>query len=376
MKILTISNCPLIDTQGSGYVINNYCQRLRARGHAVDLLGPDAYEPCRFLKGKAKSYRQAVGMLWIALRNIRQKKYDVIEFYGGQSWLAASVVSKREKRDYIVVSHSNGLETHYAEVSKAYWGKDIVEGSKRKWYQVDQTKLFERAFTTVDGIITVSEFDVRYALQHNYQDCAHIMAINNSLSEDFLALKVNFGRPSVIGYCGSWLARKGIETLQKDIPLLLRAHPDWSLNLVGVGRDFNKQTSFPNDVHDRIEVTPFVESKNELKKIYEKISILVMPSVYESFGLVTTEAMACGCALVATRTGFPASLVHRKEAWLMENPKSPLLFEGVHELIKDEGLRLQIARNGYERVQSLHWDRATDIIENTYQTWLKEKHLA
>lgn len=375
MKILSISNCPLIDSQGSGYVIVNFCQRLREQGHEIDLFGPESYEPCRFLQGKGKNYRQAVGMLIISLRQIRKKQYDVVEFYGGQSWLAAIFLSKRRKRKYILVSHSNGLETHYAEVAAAHWGADTAEGEKRKWYQMNQTALFERAFTCVDGIVTVSQIDAMYALQHKYQDDVHTVFIDNSLPESFLGLEVSFERPCTIGYCGSWIERKGIHTIKSDMTEVLRKHQQWSFKLIGVGKNFKKEDHFPEDVQKQIMVVPFVTDKNDLLEIYKSLSILVMPSVYESFGLVAAEAMACGCALVATKVGFPAALEHKKEAWIMESSTSPLLFEGVNELIQSDDLRLEIARNGYKRVQNLCWERATDTIENTYRTWLEEKQL-
>lgn len=42
MKILVISNCPLEESQGSGYVIINFCRGLSERRHEVDLFGPQS----------------------------------------------------------------------------------------------------------------------------------------------------------------------------------------------------------------------------------------------------------------------------------------------------------------------------------------------
>lgn len=41
MRILTLSDCPLLRHQGSGYVILGFYDELVARGHEVDLVGPD-----------------------------------------------------------------------------------------------------------------------------------------------------------------------------------------------------------------------------------------------------------------------------------------------------------------------------------------------
>ena len=87
MKILTISDVPLEESQGSGYIILNYVRRLRQRGHQVTLVGPETYEPFRKLR-PLKRLRLACGVAWTALRHLCAARYDVVEFYGAISWLA------------------------------------------------------------------------------------------------------------------------------------------------------------------------------------------------------------------------------------------------------------------------------------------------
>lgn len=165
MKVLTISNCPLVELQGSGYVIVNFSRSLRTRGHEVDLFGPESYEPLQFLKGRATSYRQALGMLFFTLRKIAKKQYDVVEFYGGESWLIASVLKRIQNRNFLLVSHSNGLETRYYEALVKYSKTGYINHPFSKWYQFNQSQLFVNAFTQVDAIVTVSQDEQKYAIK-------------------------------------------------------------------------------------------------------------------------------------------------------------------------------------------------------------------
>jgi glycosyltransferase involved in cell wall biosynthesis len=371
MKILSLSNCPLVESQGSGYIILNFCRGLQQRGHEVDLFGPEYYEPFQSLK-KAKRYRQAAGMLLFAAYQLTKKKYDVIEFYGGESWLTASIIAKIPKRSSLLVSHSNGLETYYNELLMKYLNSPYSNGAHRKWYQLNQKKLLEKAFTQVDGIVTLSEYECNYGLKHQYKNNSHIVAIEPSLLNDYLGLAIDFQRKPIIGYCGSWLQRKGSKLIEADISRLLTDFPECSFKLVGVGDSFRKSTHFPSALCSRIEVIPFVKSKKELQNIYQMLSILIVPSIYESFGLVTSEAMACGCAVVVSKTGFGASLKHREEAVIIQEPVSPFLYEGVKELLLNEPLRLQIAKTGYQRVQNLCWEAAVEQLESIYLEWLNE----
>lgn len=371
MRILTLSNSPLVAAQGSGYVVLNYARGLKAKNHEVDLFGPESLEILSFLK-KAKSHRISLGMLVRAVRQLLFKNYDILEFYGSESWLTAFVLYHLPRRRFLMVAHSNGLETQSRAATQKFLSLTDLDDGPPKWYQTFLKPPVSRAFTKVDGIVTVSDFDRRYALTNGYQVPQRVVAIENPLTNEYLGLTVDFRRPMVVGFCGSWLARKGIDIVQADIGQILRVFQNCRLRLIGVGREFRKESWFPPDVCDRVEVIPFVESKTELRGIYESLAILVMPSIYESFGLVAAEAMACGCAVAATRTGFSASLSDRKEAMLMEEPKSPFLYQCVRALLLDEEGRIRIAREGYARVQRLRWPEAIDALEATYTSWLEE----
>ena len=368
MKILTISNCPLVESQGSGYIIVNFTRGLQQRGHEIDLFGPDDYEPLQFLRGSANSYRQALGMLFFCLLQINKKQYDIIEFYGAESWLTVSVLHKLKNRSYLMISHSNGLETHYYEVASKY--SKVLDTKSKRWYQVNQSALFTQAFTRVDGIVTVSQNERDYALKKKYQNPLNIITIENSLLNDYLKIiNINLHRDPIIAYCGSWLTNKGVQLIKNDISKILIEFPDSTLKLIGVGSNFKKEEHFSTEICNKIEVIPYVD-RDKLKIIYQTASILIMTSIYESFNLVSAEAMACGCALVANKTGFAASLKHREEAMLIDQPLSPYLYEAVKELLLNESLRMKIAQMGYERVQNLRWDLAIDKLEMTYSEWL------
>jgi glycosyltransferase involved in cell wall biosynthesis len=373
MKILTISNCPLRESEGSGYVVVNFCRGLQQRGHEVDAFGPESYEPLQFMGGRAKSYRQAIGMVFFCLHQVKNKRYDVIEFYGGESWLISYMLKIKKGRSFLIVSHSNGLETHVRKAMAEWASADLKSPENtNKWYQINQDFLFVNAFKKADKIVTVSEFDKKYALCNEYKESSSIVAINNSLPDSYLNLEVDFYRSQKkIGYCGSWIERKGIATIRSDISQILKVFPECKFQLIGVGNEFRKEKYFSQELCAQIEFIPFVKDKNTLKQIYQSFSIFIMPSIYESFGLVAAEAMACGCALVAHQTGFADSLKHKEEAILIGKPLSPYLYEGVRELLLDEDLRLKIAKAGYVRVQRLRWDLALDKLEKTYTEWLK-----
>lgn len=378
MRILALSNCPLDPSLGSGYVILRYAQGLRERGHSVDLLGPDDYEPLRrWSRGRGTGYRQALGMAAAGLRRVllgSRGRYDVLELWGGEAWLAIGLLARlpqRRSRRRLLVCHSNGLETHCAELLRTARraGRPALP---RRWYHLDLSPLVARSFRAADALVTVAEFDRRYALREGYAPSDRILAVDNPLPDDYLGLPVDFQRAPVIGYCGSWIPRKGVELIESALPALLRDHPEWRLTLVGVGAGFRAEEHFPADVLPRITVIPFAERGTELRDLYQSFAVLVQPSIYESFGLAAAEAMACGAALVATPVGFAAGLRDREEAMLLPETSPNALHKTLEMLLGDEALRRSVARGGYQRVQTLRWDDAVATVEAAYLHWLDE----
>lgn len=371
MKILTFSNCPLEESQGSGYVILNYARGLRARGHEVTLLGPESFEPFRGLRF-AKSHRQAFGMFGVGLYRILRERYDVIEFYGGSSCIAARFFSCWPRRQFLLVSHSNGLETHYNERNREYAEKGSFDGVPLRFHQRILRLPMEWAFRHADALVTVSDNDAAYARRAQYQDEAHILSLENPLPDSFLGQSVDFNRNPRVGFCGAWLPNKGIKAMRTAMPRVLAKFPTATFTLIGVGSGFRVEDLFPSEFQSRIEIIPFTRDKLELQRIYRSLSIMILPSIYESFGMAATEAMASGCALVGTNTGFTASLRHLEEAFLMDNPDAASLELGVSALLADDGLRRRLATRGYERVQKLRWDTAIERLEKAYKGWLSE----
>lgn len=365
MRILTISNCAALEHLGSGYIIKNFSKGLRTLNHAVDLLQPDDYEICKWMRPRANSYRQAFGMWWKGLRKFRTDEYDVIEFYGGEAWLATRWLSKSRNRRPLIVQHTNGPEPRYERMLNDFFGS-----KRRKWYQLDQGNLMREAFTRADLVVTVSEFDRDWVIAEGCQPPERVVAIENPIADVFLEPRDTLSKEKLIGYCGTWLPKKGIHVFSKDISRILTEFPEYRLLLIGVGPAFDRARYFPDAPTGRIEVIPHIQDKEELRRHYDRMEIFAFPSVIESFGLALAEAMARSCAVVTTKVGLGASLKDREEAMLLERAESPRLYEAVKELITNPELRMNLARNAARRVAHLRWSVAVKKLSDTYEEWV------
>lgn len=367
MNILVVSNCPLAYNQGSGYVILNVIKGLRNAGHAVKSYEPKDYEPFKKFP-KASTYKIALGMLLLFFLRIKPGDFNIIAFYGAESWLTLFFYKKLFRSKVLMICNSNGLETNYLDTMMNSFGTISYNQQSSKWNVTDPRKFYHKAFFWCDGIITNNESDRLYAIARGYQLPSQIVTVALGLDAEFLNQSVNFTNTKTIGFCGSWIQRKGVKYLIDSLNKLLIHHADYKAVLIGVG-SIDKHEYFIDNVCDRITIYDQIYDKMELLKVYHMVSIFVMPSQYESFGLVLAEAMACGCAAIATDTGYASSL-SELDIIKIETINSTSLTKAIERLILDENLRQSIARSGFKRSQQLQWGISIKKIEETYNFWL------
>jgi D-inositol-3-phosphate glycosyltransferase len=124
-------------------------------------------------------------------------------------------------------------------------------------------------------------------------------------------------------YVGRFAPEKGVERLIRAMGRLARI-ARLRLIVVGGDGDGHPATRAAVDlsralgVADRIAFAGRVE-QDELPSLYGAADLLVLPSSYESFGMVALEAMACGTPVVATRVGAMEEIVRSGEnGWLVD----------------------------------------------------------
>jgi glycogen synthase len=113
---------------------------------------------------------------------------------------------------------------------------------------------------------------------------------------------------------------------------------------------------------------PEMLPRAEVIALYTHAAIFVCPSVYEPFGIINLEAMACETPVVASAIGGIPEVVEHGETGLLVTPeaigptevepRNPEQFArdlaaGVNALLDDPDLRLEMARKARQRVQRL-----------------------
>jgi D-inositol-3-phosphate glycosyltransferase len=109
------------------------------------------------------------------------------------------------------------------------------------------------------------------------------------------------------------------------------------------------------------------QSQETLPYYYSASEVCVMPSLYESFGMVALEAMACGTPVIASRVGGLTYTVRDGETGFLVPEKDPkALAEKLELLLTDECLRKRLGHRATQVVRAYSWDVVTEAVEDVY----------
>jgi D-inositol-3-phosphate glycosyltransferase len=101
---------------------------------------------------------------------------------------------------------------------------------------------------------------------------------------------------------------------------------------------------------------------------YNAADVLVVPSYYESFGLVAVEAMACGVPVVASRVGGLTSTISDGETGYLIPWRCPEPFaERLELLLDNDELRRSFGRAAREAVERYRWANVADSTSELYE---------
>lgn len=115
-------------------------------------------------------------------------------------------------------------------------------------------------------------------------------------------------------------------------------------------------------------------TKEEIIELYSNAEVFVCPSIYEPFGIINLEAMACNTPVVASATGGIKEVVVDGETGFLVEPGNPEdLAEHIKKLLDDRELAATFGANGRKRVEEMFswesiakktYDMYEDVIEN------------
>jgi D-inositol-3-phosphate glycosyltransferase len=175
---------------------------------------------------------------------------------------------------------------------------------------------------------------------------------------------------------------KGIDTLLRAMALICQRRPDLLSNICVsiIGGDPSQSGQMENGEMARLqalrnelgigELVTFLGAKDQdtLQYYYSAAEMVVMPSHYESFGMVALEAMACGTPVIASEVGGLAFVVRNGATGFHVPDRDPAaLADKIELLLADEVLRMRLGRRAECWAESYGWPSIADRLVELFQ---------
>jgi D-inositol-3-phosphate glycosyltransferase len=174
---------------------------------------------------------------------------------------------------------------------------------------------------------------------------------------------------------------KGLETLLRAAALLqgrgfLAPSCPCVMVIGGDPENPREEMRYLQELREKLSVTNVVtflgkRSQDELPQYYSAAQAVVMPSQYESFGMVALEAMACGTPVVASGVGGLLYLVRDgRTGYHIPDSDPSALADKLQKLLSDERLRQELGRHAANVAHAYSWERITDQMLTLYESVL------
>jgi glycosyltransferase involved in cell wall biosynthesis len=116
---------------------------------------------------------------------------------------------------------------------------------------------------------------------------------------------------------------------------------------------------------------------DDLGRAVAGMDVLFNPSVTETFGNVTLEAMACGLPVVAAAATGSESLVDDHASGRLVRPGAVHQFaEALKAYAEDPAMRAAHGAAGEARARDFSWDRINQTVADTYLRLIRQKTVA
>jgi D-inositol-3-phosphate glycosyltransferase len=360
-----------------GYAVDVFTRRSSAAAPTVQPFGPNARVinidagPARLIDKEAiPAHLEQFEANLLAFAAGEGIAYDVVHSHYWMSGVVAARLAERWSVPHVAMFHTLGEVKNRARATEHEPASRIAA---------------ERAIAAAAGRIVVASQHEKHLLTSLYgADAARIDVVPCGVDLDLFApiekevarhkLGLRHGE-RVILFVGRIEPLKGIDIL---ISAAAQLHDNENFRVLIVGGDARAAVEIETlraqaerlGVDHHISFVGAVEH-DQLPWYYSAADVCVVPSYYESFGLVAVESMACGTPVVASRVGGLTSTIMDGETGYLIPWRCPEPFaERLELLLDNDELRASFGLAGRETVERFRWANVADAVAAIYESLL------
>lgn len=340
--------------------------------------GPEVPLPKPELASHIPTFAEGI-MHFAAEKGIR---YDLIHSHYWMSGMAAETLKAEWKVPVLQMFHTLGLmKNRIAQSPQEIEGDYRINGERQVMQMADKIVAATQA--------EEAQLEFLYGLEEKKivtippgVDISRFYPIPDDEAKEAIGHQ---GCPRLLLFVGRIEPLKGVDTLIRALAIVREygvLHKQcYSLAIIGGDPDApaEQMTAEMSRLQDLCvelnleDVVLFLGKRDQatLPYYYSAADILIMPSHYESFGMVALEAMACGTPVIASQVGGLAFLVQDGiTGFVVPGGDPAALAKTLTKLIQQPELRATLGRQAAEYASWYSWDRIAARIKNVYEELL------
>ena len=227
-------------------------------------------------------------------------------------------------------------------------------------------------------VIAISEFIKDGIISTAGVTADRVSVLSNIVDVQTFTPEPTESRRLEILFVGRIAEEKGLLTLVRAMPAVLRALPDVKLTVIGADQGGTERGSYVRTCKEqvsRFHLNSHVRfggevANHDLPAYLRRARLLVVPSIWEEpCGLVVLEGLACGIPVVASHVGGIPELIEEGRTGLLVQPGDPdALAKAIIRALSDDRLLSSAARAGPARVSQNHtWEGMAQRLETLYR---------
>lgn len=394
IAMLSVHSCPLgklggENTGGMSVYIRELCRELGRQGHLVDIY-TRAHEPIHDqIVELGKNARL------IHLRAGQEEEIEKLAIYPHLAEFAREVENFRKH---------NGL--HYDLIHSHYWLSGWIGKWMQRWWDIPHITMLHTLGAVKNAIgIGMNEPDLRINSEKALvRDCNRIIApterekeylihyydaspkaitvipcgvnleLFRSVEKEIARNYLGLDGKGIILFVGRIVPLKGIDKLLMAMPYLENGQ---RLKLLVIGGDGYCQDEMKRlkslaqslQIHDSVSFLGLVKHE-ELPYFYSAADLCVLPSYYESFGLVALESLACGTPVVVTKVGGLESVIRQGDTGYVVLDNTPFRLANKMALLLSMSNKKEVISSIRASVTKFSWSKIAEAIVNEYRAVL------
>ena len=262
----------------------------------------------------------------------------------------------------------NVRELHYSSDYRQYAAKGLVG---KMFSKVCDLYDFGWKMKAYDHIVLLTEED----RERNWRNAGNVSVIANPLTFTD-AVRSSTTNKKIIS-AGRLEQQKNYASLIRAFGRTAEKHPDWTLEIYGDG-------SQKRELHRMIEEMNLQEKvllRKPVPAIAEKMSeaaCFVLSSLFEGFGLVIIEAMACGLPVVSydCPCGPKDIISDGVDGFLVPAGDERELADKMNDLIEHPEKRRDMGRAALDKAENYKIEKIIPMWTALFEKLVKEKHPA